>query len=151
MGFQRAIGQVTKAFLGVTPTSVVAGGGSDNVDQAGPAIDRTNFLSAVISVPINATLSATKNVIVSQRLQHSADGSTGWTDFLLGAPSGANPAAQTYSTTGTSTQFQSANYDLSGAKRYIRQVLNAHHSNTTTDTTILAGQVMLGGENEPTL
>lgn len=154
MGFQRSIGEVVKPFLGLAPFTATAGGTGDATDEDGVLIDRQNFLSAVLSVASLPTIASAKQVTVTVRIQDTTDstGATGWADFTKGAPGGANPAGVVYTHAVTGVgQLINVNYDLSGAKRYIRCVVNATHTATGTDTTAYAAVVTLGGENEPTL
>jgi hypothetical protein len=135
------VGAYIKNALGLAPVRVTAGGGADNVDQPGPAIDRKGYLSCEFSLTVQGVLAATQNVVVTARLQDSADGSTGWNDYgdtvTLQINDGSNESG-----------FLNGKASLDGAKRFIRLVGKANLSAADTDIADLAGVVTLGGANE---
>lgn len=122
------IGAEIKAVAGVLPTSVV---GTAN----GAAIDRQGFESCVLHV-MNGAVSGSDTFTVDAKLQESADGSTGWTDIT--------GAAVEQSTTDDNSL--EVDVDLSGAKQYIRAVVESTVSGT--DTLPVAASVILGGPQD---
>jgi hypothetical protein len=108
----RNIGSILKVVKGINPGNFVAG------TTNGAAIDRAGaggknlHLSCVLKGACGAASGGPSAQSVNQKLQDSADGSTGWVD-IAGAAIAALVA--------DNTEAQ-VDVDLSGAKRFIRVV-----------------------------
>lgn len=139
---QTNVGAYVKAALALAPVQIVAGGAGDNVAQNGPAVDRQGFLSAVLAVPIQATLAQAATLTINAKLQDSADGATGWTDF-------AGPTSNLVLTGGAGGSTESGqlelNINLRGARRYVRAVATGDLSAATVDTARFGASIVLGG------
>lgn len=141
MGIQHAIGEYTKTVSSVPPQlTVTAGGASNNVAVNGVSVDRMNYLSMVVAVAYQCTLSSTKTLTITIAIQHSEDNAT-WTAY------GTQPANQVISAS-TANAIFTQNVDLHAANRYVRLVITPNLSNTGTDTASVAGLLVLGGANE---
>jgi hypothetical protein len=137
------VGAFIKSVLGLAPVRVTAGGGADNVDQNGPAIDREGYLSCEFSLVAQGVLATLETAAVDARIQDSADGSTGWNNY-------GDPAPTLNLADGVNNERGMTNgkLNLDGAKRFIRLVGKTNPSAGSTDTVDIAGVVTLGGPNE---
>jgi hypothetical protein len=141
---QRDVGRYVKLATGLMPVTLTAGAGTDNVDQFGPAINRDGYLSALVGLNVSASMASGQSIAVTVRVQDSADGTTGWNDFLGGDP--AVPAAVTLlQANQAGGQLQLYNIDLSGAKTFIRVAAKGNLSAASVDTAILSSCIVLGG------
>lgn len=110
----------------------------------GAAVDRLVNGALAMSCKANIHLGVTTNtptaVTATQKIQDSADGSTGWADYK---PDGTNTAQ---STTGAAAYPSDSNLsvNLRMAKRYIRQVITPNLTGASS-TLGVAGTVALGG------
>lgn len=125
------IGQIGSSKLSLAP---VAGTGSP---QAGAAVDRLGYYSGIASVPFS-TSGGVNGGTITAKLQHSVDGSAGWTDY--GAPAskaltGTNPSG-----------LIEIPVNLASANRYVRVVVDADPSGGTP-TSIVAGSIALFGKD----
>jgi hypothetical protein len=141
---QRDIGAYVKLAVGVPPVRLTAGGSGDNVDQAGSAINRDGYLSALVGLSVSASLASGQKITASVRVQDSADGITGWTDFLGDDAAVPTPVELLYANMAAG-QLQLYPINLSAARTYVRVVAKGDLSAGSTDTAILAAQIVLGG------
>ncbi len=151
------IGVMVAGKVALDPYTSTAGGSGDASAANGLAIDRLAMASIARSCKIQliavATLAATKLATIVFKLQQSDDGSTGWTDYTYD-PGGATVGAVTVVLTGgsggtTERKVLEANYDLSGAKRWIRLTVTPDLNAATVDTLLLAGLINFGGDVMP--
>lgn len=134
---------MVKPVLGLAPVTATAGGANDNVAQNGVSIDRLDYYSAIVSVPVTATLTASETATVSVKVQDSADGST-WADFESG-----DDLVLTGDVGGsTETDIATLKVNLQGADKYIRVVVTCDLSASATDTATFAAIVDLTGSIE---
>jgi len=144
----RDIKAETYSAYALASTAVTAGGTGDDVEIVGSTLDRLALPKAesvVFEIPCKAILAATKTLVVTGKIQDSANGSD-WTDLvasgtLLTLTGGA----------GGSTEYGVARLgvDLSQARRYVHVCATPNLSATATDTAeIGAGIGELGGLQE---
>jgi hypothetical protein len=132
--FSRNIGALIKAVKGINPGNFSAG------TTNGPAIDRAGaggknlHLSCVLKGACGAASGGPSSQSVNQKLQDSADGSTGWAD-IAGAAIAALVA--------DNTEAQ-VDVDLSGAKRFIRVVSVVAFTGGTSPAIPSSAEVILG-------
>jgi len=156
-GRRHSIGEIIQTAIGLAPFTATAGGTGDNTDEAGPSFDRAangNPLSCVIDGVFTTNIASSKQVTITVRLQDSADNST-WADYQdstgLYFASPANAGEQTLVVAGATTNGKShvkAIYNLAGARQYVRAVIKAVHTASSTDTTAMAASLIFGGELE---
>jgi hypothetical protein len=132
--FMRNIGALIKSIKGINPANAAAG------TTNGAAIDRAGvqgknfFQSCVLKGACGAATGAPTTQSVNQKLQDSADGSTGWAD-IAGAAIAALVA--------DNTEAQ-VDVDLSGAKRFIRVVSLVAFTGGTSPAIPVSAEVILG-------
>ncbi len=125
--------------------SVTAGGGGDNAEVTGVAIDTRDFLSAKLCVYSRSTIAANKALTVTVKVAESDDGSTFGTDQTLAT------AVQIDGSTGALTNSEKVyelKVDLSALvarKRYLKFKITPDLTAASTDTSTIAGFVELGG------
>ena len=136
------VGAFINNVLGLAPVRVTAGGGADNVDQNGPAIDRKGYLSCEFSLVAQGVLGTSETAAVEARIQDSIDGSSGWANY------GDPVAIALTDAVNNERGMANGKLNLDGAKRFIRLVGKANPSAGSTDTVDIAGVVTLGGPNE---
>lgn len=127
-------------------TSIVAGGGADNVAITGVAIDRAARglpRTAALTFAFTAVLAAGATLTLKGvTIQHSADGAT-WTDYSAYADPGVvatGPAGG-----GTVTGQVTIGLRMSGAMQFVRFVFTPDLSAANTDTAIVAAVAVLAG------
>lgn len=128
----RNIGAFIKTVVGIDPDNASAG------TINGAAIDRTGFESCVLHLAAGAASGAPTTQAIDAKLQESADGATGWTDI--------EDAAVTQ-ITADDTDGE-VDVDLSGAKQFIRAVVEVAFTGGTTPAIPVAAAVVLGGPQE---
>lgn len=143
---QRQVGSYVKLVAGLLPTRLLAGAGTDNVDQNGPLIDRDGYLSALVGLNVSATLATGQSISVTVRVQDTSDstGATGWNDFL-GDDAAVPAAVVLLAANAAAGQLQLLKVNLSNAKRYIRVVGKGDLSAGSVDLATIAAAVVLGG------
>lgn len=105
------------------------------------AIDRQNYLSAVLVATTGAATGSPTGIAVDAKVQDSADGSTGWADYV-------DPTTEATAAIAPVTAVNTlgkTNVNLSGAKRYIRVVETVALTAGTSPTIGIASHVILGG------
>lgn len=122
---------------GLTPQTIEAGGGNDNSEQNGIAIDRFApddiFRSLKVSIPYSVNIATTgENCVLSFNLQHSSVSSAGWSDY--DDKDGSTSNSVTLTTGSANDGVLQADFDLGGAKRWVRAQVTANFSNDTTGT-----------------
>lgn len=112
-------------------------------DGNGSSIDRLTYSHAVCVLNIGAFASGTMDISI----QDSADGSTGWANFVPNVYFDSNNTAQTVAafpqkTTTAANTVTKLDVDLSAAKRYIRFVKTANSGgcSATFGVDVLLGQ-----------
>lgn len=126
------IGAEIKTVAGIPPTN--AGAGAIN----GAAIDRQGFQSCTLQAACGAASGGPSAQTVDAKLQHSADGSTGWADIAGAA------VTQMAADNGD----EEVDVDLSVARRYLRVVSTVALTGGTTPKLPVAATVVLGGADE---
>jgi hypothetical protein len=135
---ERNIGAYIKASKGINPANTSAG------TVNGAAIDRagigggTLFHSCVLHGACGAATGSPSAQTVDNKLQDSADGSTGWADIT--------GAALTQLTADNGEAEKDV--DLSSAKRYIRVVNTVGFTGGTSPAIPVAAEVVLGGSEQ---
>lgn len=126
-------------------TSLTAAGGGDNTAVNGSAIDQTTFPckaeSIAFLIAALAVLTAAKTLVVTAKIQDSADNST-WADVV------ASATILTLTATGTSSGAGRLGVDLNTCRRYVRVVFTPDLSATGTDTAVVQCIAILGGLQE---
>jgi hypothetical protein len=128
-----AIGEELKVVKGQDPQNASAG------TTNGPAIDRRGYGSCVLHHACGVASGAPASRTVDTKLQDSADGSTGWNDYV--PPTGTAAATQLVA---DSTEAEK-DVDLSGAKGFIRTVRVVAFTGGTTPAIAVQASVTLGG------
>ncbi|GIV86081.1 MAG: hypothetical protein KatS3mg054_0110 [Chloroflexus sp.] len=102
-----------------------------------PAGDRLGFSEAVVLVNAGAVTGGPTAFSIDVTLEHSADGSSGWTTYATSTAvvSAANSAAF-------------AAFDLEGAKQFVRAKLTVNFTGGTTPSVIVGAEVLLGGSQK---
>jgi len=121
-------------------TNVTAGGAGDGVEITGATI---NLLlvpkaeSVVFEIPCVAVLTATKTLIVTGKIQDSANGSS-WADLVASATLLTLTGGG-----GGSTEYGVARVGvaLSKARQYVRVMATPDLSNTATDTAVIGAGI----------
>lgn len=131
------IGAHLTAKFGVAPSLQAAGA------LNGAAINRQGLNSAVLITESGAVAGAPSAQTLDAKIQDSADGSTGWADFL---PAGAGSGSITQITAANSIARKRVN--LMTAKQFIRVVQTAGFTAGTAPTIGAASVVVLGGADE---
>jgi hypothetical protein len=148
----KALGRDIKAetypAYALASTALTAGGGGDNVEIEGSALNLANLPKAesvVFELPCKAVLAETKTLVVTGKIQDSANGST-WADLV------ASAALLTLTGgTGGSTEYGVARVgvDVNKARQYVRVCATPNLSATATDTAVVgAGVAEFGGLQE---
>lgn len=129
-------------------------GSEDNTEQNGFTVDRELLnpgqplaLSGQAALIYSYALATAKTCAVTMNLQHSSAASS-WTDFndingSTGQSRTLGTTASTAAQTGNGTLR--ANFDFSGAKRYLRMQYKFNFSATATDDADVGGVIVLGG------
>lgn len=130
----RNVGSELKVATGNVPVAASAG------TRNGAAIDRQGFLSCVLVAVSGAVSGSPSAQTLDAKLQDSADGSTGWADYV---PAGAGSGAITQIT--AANTLARKNIDLSKAKRHIRVVEVVGFTGGTSPTLGAQEVVVLGG------
>ena len=125
----RNIGAFIKSIIGIDPANASAG------TTNGAAIDRDGYNSCVLHGACGAATGSPTAQTVDQKLQDSADGSTGWAD-LTGAAITQLAADDAEA---------EVDVDLSSAKQFIRVVSVVAFTAGTSPAIPVASTVVLGG------
>jgi hypothetical protein len=104
----------TVKALAVKPVLVAQ---SINANVNGPAFDLLPYEDKAI-IALNAGALTGTNPTLDVKIQHSADGSTGWADVVL-SPQGTNLSFGQVTTAASAQQIE---FNTSDLKRYIRAV-----------------------------
>lgn len=138
-----AMANITARY-GSDGIDVTAGGAGDNTEVDGAYIDRRDFASLKVVIGYTATLGAGESLSLAFNLQDDADGSGVGIDFgtaygpAIVASSGGG---------GTVTGVVEFDFDLSGAKQYVRGQFTPNLSRATTDVAELSMKYILGGKS----
>jgi hypothetical protein len=129
-------------------------GSEDNTEQNGFAVDRELLnpgqplaLSGQAALVYSYSLAAAKTVALTWNLQHSSAASV-WADFNdINGSTGQSKTIGTTSSTASQTGngTSRANFDFSGAKRYLRMQYKMNFSATATDDADVGGVIVFGG------
>lgn len=132
---RKAPHEYTKLVESLKP---IAGTGSA---QNGSAVDRRSYLSA-IGVLAWATSGGVTAGTVTAKFQDSTDGSTGWADFgstvTVNIPAGPNASG-----------VSEVPVDLSGAKAFVRMVVDADPTGGTPASIVSASVLLCGPDQLP--
>lgn len=127
---QTHLGASVKVAPSLAP---IAGTGSA---QNGASVDRIGYLSAIGVMPWTTSGGVTGGTVLG-KFQHSDDGSTNWTDFgdsvSVAIPAGPN-----------ATGVAEIPVNLTGAKRYVRGVVDSDPTGGSP-ASIVAFAIVLGG------
>jgi len=114
--------------------------------------------SCVIDVNMAAAVASAKTCTVTVRLQHCDTSGGSYVDYAATGggyaannptpPANAGPQTLVIAPQAILPNHVMAFYNLAGAKRFIKAVVNSTFTNTTTDTNTVAACVILGGINE---
>ena len=133
------MGSYTKPVVGTVPAAASAG------TRNGSTIDRrvngALALSANLFAATGAETGSPSARTVDAKIQDSADGSTGWADYI---PPDQSTVAAIAQITAASSSAE-VDVKLSGAKRYIRVVEVLAFTSGTTPTLGVQTTVTLGG------
>ena len=144
---QHNIGSLITAQRGSDNASLTAGGTGDNTQVVGHIIDRAAFsfpLSLTAVITAKATLAANKKLTFKSVILETGD-TSGLSDAsTLFSPSDVDVLVDSGS--GSTIYGQKEyDFDLAGAKRYIRLSFTPDLNATSTDTATCASVVVLGG------
>lgn len=130
----QGIGGELKLAIGVEPAARAAG------TVNGPAIDRLGLDTAVLEAIAGAVTGAPSAQTLDVKLQQSADGSTGWTDFV---PVTGTPASGAVAQVTTVSSRKRKTISLRKAQRYIRVVQTVGFTGGTAPTWLCAAHVVM--------
>lgn len=120
-----------------------AGGGSDNLQTAGIAVDRTGFESGALLIPYTATLAQAATLSFAVDRQESSDGGTTWgTATVLQA---ATVAATGPTGGGTVRGVVKIRDNFETAELTVRYRITADLSAGATDVASYGAVAVLGG------
>jgi hypothetical protein len=123
-----------------------AGGAGDATELDGRYIDRSGYLSAKLTVAFKAVLGDGETLSIAANLQDDADGAGVGTDF--GGAFASAVVATGPGGGGTVEGQVELDFDLSGARQYVRAQFTPDLSAANTDTAIIAAVLVLGGADE---
>lgn len=140
--FSTHLGSTIRPVMALAPRTIVAGTEGNGAAQVGEVIDRKGFNSAVLAVPVSATLAADETLTVGVVVATAgAADAEAWQPLasiageeLVGGESGS-----------TETALLEIDLNLLGADRYVRATVTGTLSAAATDTQALAGVIVLGG------
>lgn len=116
---------------------------TDGSEIDGAFVDRTGFLSAKLVLAYEAALGDGKTLTIAANLQDDSSSGGSGTDY------GTAYSATVVSTGGTGGTTNRGvvelDFDLSGAKQYIRPQYTPTLSATSADTVIIGAVLVLGG------
>lgn len=144
----RDIKAETKPVYALASTALTAAAGGDNTEIVGATLNLAALPKAesvVFEVPCKAILTATKTLIVTGKIQDSANGSD-WADLVASAT-----LLTLTGGSGGSTEYGVARVgvDLNKARQYVRACATPDLSATATDTAVVgAGVAEFGGLQE---
>ena len=139
MALTSDLGSGVSSVFALAPNTVTAGGAGDGVAQNGPAIDRRGFYTAVVAVPVEATLGAGETATISVAVETRADSSAAWEAFA---------SASDVVLDASGSDAAELNLDLSGASAEVRAIVTPTLSAGTTDTAAIAAAMILAGAKE---
>lgn len=127
---------------------VTAGGAGDAAEVSSGYIDRQGYDSCKVIIAYEATLADTETIAVAANLQDASDSSgTAVADY---GPALASAVQATSDGGGVESGVVELDFDLTGAKQFIRLQFTPDLSAANTDTANVTGVVVLGGaENQP--
>jgi hypothetical protein len=128
-------GALYDVVKGTPPAAVSAG------TRNGAAINRIGFRSLTLHAATGAETGSPSARTVNAKIQDSADGSTGWADYV---PPGSSTAAAVAEITAANAEAE-VDVDLAGAKAYVRVVEVTAFTGGTSPTLGVATTVVLGG------
>ncbi len=137
---QKKLGHLYKVTKGNPPAAASAG------TRNGASIDRSpaggvTYHSATLYAASGAETGAPSARTLDAKIQDSADGSTGWADYI---PPGQATVAAIAQITAANSEAE-VDVDLSGAKRYVRVVETLGFTGGTSPTLGVQESVVLGG------
>jgi hypothetical protein len=135
------IGAYIKPVAGTPPAAASA------ATRTSSAINRLvtgsgMYQSCVLTTDTGVTSGSPTSFTVNAKIQHSADGSTGWADYT--PPGGAAADAAITAITAASTQ-EKKSIDLSGAYQYVRISETVAFVGGTAPTVGACSKLILGG------
>lgn len=124
-------------------SAATAGGAGDNTEVNGATLDTQGLAAKAHSVSFiigaKATLTADKTLVVTAKIEDSADGSS-WADLVA--------SATILTLTATGVGQAKLGVDLGKARRYVRVSATPNLSHTATDTSTIFGIAVFGGMQE---
>lgn len=144
VALQRDIGKYIAVKKGIDPANASAGAiNGAAIDRAGQGGGKL-ALSAVLHHACGAATGAPTARTVDSKIQDSADGSTGWADYVDPKTGVVAAAAQLTA----DNQDAEVDVDLSAAKKFIRVVETVGFTGGTTPAIPVAAGVSLGGYDQ---
>ena len=154
VAMQRDVGAYILAVGASNPIVLNSSVGGDEAEINGFSIDRELVtpgqslqLSCQAAVQYSYSLAAAKVVVLHYNMQHSSAASS-WLDYA--DKDGSTRTERTVGTT-ASTGAQTgngtlrSNFDLSGAKRYVRLQIEADFTGAATDDMDIGSMIVFGG------
>lgn len=149
MGFsyRKNIGAYLHAAFAYASATQTAGA---TTEVQGPSVDRlaagqNEPLSLSLLLAVTATLASTHTLAYAYKIQHSSDNAT-WTDYSVGFTTGTAPVVLTGNVGGTAQSIVvKGDFDINGAKEYIRCDFQPVFSASSVDTATVTGVFVLGG------
>lgn len=140
--FSTHLGSTIRPVMALAPRTIVAGTEGNGAAQVGEVIDRKGFNSAVLAVPVSATLAADETLTVGVVVA-----TAGAADAEAWQPLASVAGEELVGGEGGSTETALLEIDLNllGADRYVRATVTGTLSAAATDTQALAGVMVLGG------
>lgn len=140
------IGAYVAVVDGAAITPVTAGGTGDATLVTGYTVNRNSYstpLSAVLAIPYNATLAASKTLSLSYTIEGSASSDMSSPTTLASATTYVLVTSATASQ--TVSGVVEVNLNLRTAGQYLRAKFTPTHSATGTDTSGFGAVWVLGG------
>jgi hypothetical protein len=136
--------ELQTVVVGLTHTSLTAAGTGDNTAAPGASIDVTSFAagraeSVAFLIQASASLTASKTLVVTGKIETSDDGST-WTVAV------ASATLLTLSATGTNAGTAKVGVSLEYCKKYVRVNLTPDLNATGTDTATVSAVAVFFGQ-----
>lgn len=129
-------GAYFKVAAGNVPAAVAAG------TRNSAAIDRLGYQSCKLATQTGATSGTPTSFTVNAKVQDSADGSTGWADYV---PPRGVAADAAITALAAASAVGTKDIDLSSAKRYVRVVEVTAFVGGTAPTVGCVSELVLGG------
>ena len=131
------------ARYGAEGVDVTAGGSGDNTEVDCAYVNRLGFGSVKAVIGFTATLAENETLKIAANLQHDDDGAGAGTDF--GTALALTTVATGPTGGGTVTGVVELDFNLQGAKKFVRLQFTPDLSRANTDVAELSAKYILAG------